>query len=367
MAVFAENIVFTHGMGVSRLLKLVEDRDIRTLQYCIPIILVQLLSAPLGWMAHDWFFPWVRDYLPGWLPVTALRPIVYLTCATAAMAVVWLILCIGGKRSRPYREQLPFATYNCCILGTILICANQNFTLLETVGFSLGSGIGYLFGRGHRGRRPPPSAQQGCPRRVQGPAQFADLHRHPVPCHLRPGGPFHHGLTPTLKRRDAPCPTPPPNALHRPASCCPHRARPLDPWACIAVDQFTSQPEYWQKAEALAKDKPSTLHIVLPEAYLGAADEADRLESIRRTMADYRRSLLTRVVNGFVYLERTQMDGTVRQGLVGCGGPWKHTALNGTPPPPSAPARTRWWSESRPGCGCAAGRTGNTSRHAAGR
>ena len=137
MAVFAENIVFTHGMGVSRLLKLVEDRDIRTLQYCIPII--------LGWMAHDWFFPWVRDYLPGWLPVTALRPIVYLTCATAAMAVVWLILCIGGKRSRPYREQLPFATYNCCILGTILICANQNFTLLETVGFSLGSGIGYLF------------------------------------------------------------------------------------------------------------------------------------------------------------------------------------------------------------------------------
>ena len=92
---------------------------------------------------------------------------------------------------------------------------------------------------------------------------------------------------------------------------------PLDPWACIAVDQFTSQPEYWQKAEALAKDKPSTLHIVLPEAYLGAADEADRLESIRRTMADYRRSLLTRVVNGFVYLERTQMDGTVRQGLVG--------------------------------------------------
>ena len=92
---------------------------------------------------------------------------------------------------------------------------------------------------------------------------------------------------------------------------------PLDPWACIAVDQFTSQPEYWQKAEALAKDKPSTLHIVLPEAYLGTDGEEARLESIRRTMSDYRRSLLTRVVNGFVYLERIQMDGTVRQGLVG--------------------------------------------------
>ena len=44
---------------------------------------------------------------------------------------------------------------------------------------------------------------------------------------------------------------------------------PLDPWACIAVDQFTSQPEYWQRAEQLAQGHPSTLHIVLPEAYLG--------------------------------------------------------------------------------------------------
>ena len=92
---------------------------------------------------------------------------------------------------------------------------------------------------------------------------------------------------------------------------------PLDPWACIAVDQFTSQPEYWQRAEALAAGKPSTLHIVLPEAYLGTEQEAARLQSIRRTMEEYRQSVLTRKVHGYVYLERTQMDGTVRQGLVG--------------------------------------------------
>ena len=92
---------------------------------------------------------------------------------------------------------------------------------------------------------------------------------------------------------------------------------PLDPWACIAVDQFTSQPEYWQRAEHLADGKPSTLHIVLPEAYLGTPQESERLESIRRTMEEYRKSVLTRKVHGYVYVERTQMDGTVRQGLVG--------------------------------------------------
>ncbi len=92
---------------------------------------------------------------------------------------------------------------------------------------------------------------------------------------------------------------------------------PLDPWATIAVDQFTSQPEYWQKAEQAAEGKPSTLHIVLPEAYLGTPQEEARLAGIRAAMEDYRANLLTRCVNGFVYLERTQQDGTVRQGLVG--------------------------------------------------
>ena len=88
-------------------------------------------------------------------------------------------------------------------------------------------------------------------------------------------------------------------------------------WAVVACDQFTSQPEYWQRAEHLADGKPSTLHIVLPEAYLGTPQEAERVASIRRTMEEYRKSVLTRKVHGYVYVERTQMDGTVRQGLVG--------------------------------------------------
>ncbi len=48
-------------------------------------------------------------------------------------------------KAAPYRALLPLATVNCCVLGTLLICANQNYTLLQTVGFSLGSGVGYLF------------------------------------------------------------------------------------------------------------------------------------------------------------------------------------------------------------------------------
>ena len=92
LAIFAENVVFSRAMGVSRLIKLVGDPDVRTWQYCTPVILVQLLSAPLGWACMVYVSPVVRDALPEWLPIAALRPILYLTCAVIAMGVVWLLL-----------------------------------------------------------------------------------------------------------------------------------------------------------------------------------------------------------------------------------------------------------------------------------
>lgn len=37
---------------------------------------------------------------------------------------------------------------------------------------------------------------------------------------------------------------------------------PLEQWGCIACDQFTSDREYWQKAEAAAAGSPSTLNLI---------------------------------------------------------------------------------------------------------
>ena len=91
----------------------------------------------------------------------------------------------------------------------------------------------------------------------------------------------------------------------------------LGRWACVACDQFTSEPEYWQQAEEVVGAAPSALRLVLPEVYLGGADEAERVAAIQAAMADYAKTVLTRRVNGFVYLERTQMDGSIRAGLLG--------------------------------------------------
>ncbi|NLW79842.1 MAG: DUF1015 domain-containing protein [Ruminococcaceae bacterium] len=91
----------------------------------------------------------------------------------------------------------------------------------------------------------------------------------------------------------------------------------LSRWAVLACDQFTSQPDYWQKADTLVADAPSTLRITLPEVYLEEPDIDGRIAAIHLAMADYRAGVLSRQVPGFVYLERQTSTG-VRQGLVGC-------------------------------------------------
>ena len=92
---------------------------------------------------------------------------------------------------------------------------------------------------------------------------------------------------------------------------------PLEKWACIACDQFTSDPAYWENARRAAQGSPSTLDLILPEVYLGAPDEAARIAAIHAAMAEYEKTVLTRAVHGFVYVERTEQSGRVRQGLVG--------------------------------------------------
>ncbi len=91
---------------------------------------------------------------------------------------------------------------------------------------------------------------------------------------------------------------------------------PLEQWACVACDQFTSQPEYWKKARSMVGQQPSTLDLVLPEAFCGTEQKQEKIDSIHARMQEYRDTVLTNAVKGFIYVERTTKSG-VRQGLIG--------------------------------------------------
>ena len=90
---------------------------------------------------------------------------------------------------------------------------------------------------------------------------------------------------------------------------------PRETWACIACDQYTSEPEYWRKAFETAGDAPSALRLILPEVYL--KESAARIPVIHETMAQYLKDglLASAVDPGFILCERTVPSGT-RLGLV---------------------------------------------------
>ena len=96
------------------------------------------------------------------------------------------------------------------------------------------------------------------------------------------------------------------------------RVEDMTKWSCIACDQFTSEPEYWREAERLVGDAPSTLRLMLPEAWLGLRDSAAETRKIYAAMSDYvNRGLFETVENSYIYVERTLPLGAVRRGLVG--------------------------------------------------
>jgi hypothetical protein len=97
----------------------------------------------------------------------------------------------------------------------------------------------------------------------------------------------------------------------------PRRGTDLAKWAVIACDQFTSQPEYWDKVKTLVGDSPSTLNLIFPEAFLGKPGEEERIRAIRAAMRDYLDRGVFEEHRGFVYVER-HVGRQTRRGLVAC-------------------------------------------------
>lgn len=87
-------------------------------------------------------------------------------------------------------------------------------------------------------------------------------------------------------------------------------------WAVVACDQYTSQPDYWNEARSIIGEAPSTLDLILPEAYLGKPDEAERIAKIRESMRTYLdNGILQEREAGFVLVTRS-VAGNTRHGLV---------------------------------------------------
>ena len=61
----------------------------------------------------------------------------------------------------------------------------------------------------------------------------------------------------------------------------------LERWSVIACDQYTSEPEYWNRVKTTIADSPSTYNLILPEIFLEDDDVSDRINNIHKDMEKY--------------------------------------------------------------------------------
>ena len=138
IAVFTQNAVLGRALGVSRMVKLVNDDAMDSLTFCLLLCAVQLVSTPIAFFVN-------RIWLTGYEHKAFVRPLVLVVCTIAAFFIVLLFVAFvfrlhGAKR---IIAVLPMASFNCCIIGTMMITTIQGFDLLQTMGFALGSALGY--------------------------------------------------------------------------------------------------------------------------------------------------------------------------------------------------------------------------------
>ena len=89
-------------------------------------------------------------------------------------------------------------------------------------------------------------------------------------------------------------------------------------WPVIACDQYSSDKGYWAEIERQVGGDPSTLRMIIPEAYLGEIDVQREAAARSAAMAAYLEQGVFRTYrNAFVYVERQVTGEKLRRGLVG--------------------------------------------------
>lgn len=92
----------------------------------------------------------------------------------------------------------------------------------------------------------------------------------------------------------------------------------MSKWSVVACDQFTGEPEYWDKTKEIVGGDVSTLNLILPEVYLEDDDVDGKIAEVNKNIDKYLADgVFKELKNAMVYVRRTQSDGKLREGIVG--------------------------------------------------
>jgi len=105
--------------------------------------------------------------------------------------------------------------------------------------------------------------------------------------------------------------------LNVPEILLPKKGTDLKKWAVVACDQYTSQPEYWERVKELVEGCPSTYDLIIPEAYLEGLDHEKAALTIKEHMENcLNDGTLCPSKPGFILVDRKTSHAPSRKGLI---------------------------------------------------
>ena len=145
-AVFIENILLAYFLGMCSFLAVSKKVD-ASIGLGFAVIFVLTITAPVNWFIYGYL---LADGALAWLGfgdvnLSFLRPIVFIAVIAAMVQLVEMII---DKFSPSLYQSLgiflPLIAVNCSILGGSLFLVERNYTLMESVVFGFGSGLGWF-------------------------------------------------------------------------------------------------------------------------------------------------------------------------------------------------------------------------------
>ena len=141
LAIGAQNVIFTRGLGLSSGLRMINDPRKDTLYFCGALTFFQIVNSMLVYFISPLINrSFLSEYSRFITPV-----LIVVCCALSYMIVVFgLSMTIKKSTFRKIIHSLTGASINSAIVGTIILTLSSGFDLIETIGFAFGSSIGYF-------------------------------------------------------------------------------------------------------------------------------------------------------------------------------------------------------------------------------
>ena len=135
-AIFTQNILLSYFLGFCSFISI--SRDIKaSVGLGLAVIFVMVTTCILNWLAYRYVLVPLR--------LEFFRFILFIIIIAAF--VQFVEMAIDRFSPRLYQALgvfLPLITVNCAILGACLFMIIRNYTFIVSIGYSLGSGIGWF-------------------------------------------------------------------------------------------------------------------------------------------------------------------------------------------------------------------------------